>query len=90
MHGIAIFTIITSYIPKKLDLLDRNLTLLTYICSAGSFVSLRIDKGSRAVRCVFACSGGPFRSTVIFQTYPESSYFSLSHDVRYIRFRLKL
>ena len=51
---------------------------------------LRIDKGSRAVRCVFACSGGPFRSTVIFQTYPESSYFSLSHDVRYIRFRLKL
>ena len=27
---------------------------------------LRIDKGSRAVRCVIACSGGTIRSTVIF------------------------
>ena len=52
--------------------------------------SLRIDKGSRAARCVIACSGGTIRSTVIVQTYPESSYFSLSHDVRCIRFRLKL
>ena len=40
--------------------------------NSDSFI-LRIDKGSRAVRCVIACSGGTIRSTVIIQISSESS-----------------
>ena len=49
-------------------------------------VSLRIDKGSRALRCIIARSGVTIPSTVTFEIPPESSYFPLSSDVSYIIF----
>ena len=49
---------------------------------------LRIDKGSRAERCVIARSSVTIPSTVTFKIPPESSYLSLSSDVNYIQTRI--
>ena len=62
----------------------------TSLYQENELMSLRIDKGSRAVRCVIVRSGGTILSTVILEISPESSYFSPSYDIEYNIFGLEL
>ena len=53
------------------------------------FAELRIDKGSRAVNYILGCSSGNISCTRTLYISYERSYFSPSHNITFLIFRLE-